>query len=187
MVDTLKTYSTRVSGFLRPRHTVLDGDGKELGVLEVQRNRLGIIVSALWKPAKGEILELRRDPGLLRAQFACWTEAREWLGSSIRPGVAKRTIEMWTGGKPLRLVPRVEFGRGWRIVGAKSGVVAKIAHGLFGRSAKIETYRKIDFELLLFAYFIGGLALWESALPTSVESVDRATPQAPKKAAKGAA
>ena len=88
MVDTLKTYSTRVSGFLRPRHTVLDGDGKELGVLEVRRNRLGIIQNALWKPAKGEVLELRRDPGLLRAQFACWTEAREWLGSSIRPGVA---------------------------------------------------------------------------------------------------
>lgn len=178
MADPLKTFTTHASGFLRPRHTIKDGEGKELGVLEVQRNRLGIVVHGTWKPIKGEVLQLKRDPGLLRAQFACWTEAREWLGSSIRPGVARRTIEMWTGGKPLRLVPRLEFGRGWRIVGAKSGVVAKIEHGFLGRSAKIETYRKIDFELLVFAYFIGGLALWESALPTSVESVDRGTPAA---------
>ncbi|QDV06420.1 hypothetical protein Poly30_19290 [Planctomycetes bacterium Poly30] len=176
MAEQLKTYTTRVSGFLRPRHTVLDENGKDLGVLEVQRSRLGLIVGATWKPEKGEVLEIKRDPGLLRAQFACWTEGREWLGSSIRPGVARRTIEMWTGGKPLRLVPRLEFGRGWRIVGAKSGVVAQIEHALLGRSAKIATFRKIDFELLIFAYFIGGLALWESALPTSVESVDRGTP-----------
>ncbi len=176
MAKTLKNYTTRVSGFLRPRHTVVDEDGKELGVLEVQRNRLGIIVKGTWKPGKGEILEFRRDPGLLRAQFACWTEAREWLGSSIHPSVARRTIEMWTGGKPLRLVPRLALGRGWRIVGAKSGLVAEIDHGFLGRSAQITTHRKIDFELLLFAYFIGGLALWESALPTSLESVDRGTP-----------
>ncbi|MFT5733493.1 MAG: hypothetical protein ACJA2W_001642 [Planctomycetota bacterium] len=176
MAPKHKNYTTRVSGFLRPRHTVFDEEGKELGVLEVQRSRLGLIIGADWKPAKGEVLQIRRDPGLLRAQFAVWTEAREWLGSSIRPGVARRTIEMWTGGKPLRLVPRLEFGRGWRIVGAKSGVVAKVDHGLFSRSAKISTFRKIDFELLIFAYFIGGLALWESALPTSVEAVDRGTP-----------
>lgn len=176
MANKQKKFTTRVSGILRPRHTVMDEEGKELGVLEVQRSRLGLIVGATWKPVKGEILEIRRDPGLLRAQFACWTEAREWLGSSIRPGVARRTIEMWTGGKPLRLVPRLELGRGWRIVGAKSGVVAQIDHGFLGRSAEISTFRKIDFELLIFAYFIGGLALWESALPTSVESVDRGTP-----------
>ena len=83
---------------------------------------------------------------------------------------------MWTGGKPMRLVPRLNFGRGWRLVGAKSGVVADIEHGFLTRGATITTHRKVDFELLLFAYFIGGLALWESALPTSIESVDRGTP-----------
>ena len=123
-----------------------------------------------------EVVEIRRDPGLLRAQFACWTEAREWLGSTIRPGFMRRTIEMWTGGKPLRLVPTLGFCRGWRVVGTKSGLVAEAKHGLLSRSATLCTYRKIDLELLVFAYFIGGIALWESALPTSLESVDRAAP-----------
>ncbi|MEM9382957.1 MAG: hypothetical protein AAGB93_23615 [Planctomycetota bacterium] len=168
-----KTYRTRVSGFLRPRHVVTDEDGKEVGVLQVHRNRVGLIVRAVWTPSKGEVLEIKRDPGLLRAQFACWTEGREWLGSTIRPGFTRRTIEMWTGGKPLRLVPRLALGRGWRIVGAKSGLVAELEHSLLGRDATLSTYRKIDLELLVFAYFVGSIALWESALPTSLEAVDR--------------
>ena len=178
MAAPKKTYRTSVSGLLKPRHIVTDEEGKEVGVLQVARNRLGLVVGATWNPTKGEVIEIIRDPGLLRAQFACWTEAREWLGSTIRPGFMRRTIEMWTGGKPLRLVPRLEFGRGWRIVGAKSGLVARTEHGLLRRSATITTYRKIDLELLIFAYFIGGLALWESALPTSIESVDRGSPAA---------
>ena len=177
MADPLKTFSTRVSGLWRPRHTILDSEGKKLGCIEVQRNRLGMIVKGTWKPAKGEILNFIRQPGILRAQFACWTEAGEWLGSTIRPGIARRTVEMWTGGKPLRLVPTLEFGRGWRVMGSKSGMVAQINHGLVGRGARIATYRKIDLELLLFAYFIGGLALIESALPTSLEAVDRGLPK----------
>lgn len=177
MPDPSKTFTTRVSGFLSPVHVVSDGEGAEVGRIEVRRNRLGMIVSGIWTPAKGEVLEFKRQPGLLRAQFACWTEAREWLGSTIRPGVARRTVEMWTGGKPLRLVPTLEIERGWRVMGAKSGLVARIRHGWFSRGATLETYRKIDLELLLFAYFIGGLALWESALPTSLEAVDRGTPK----------
>lgn len=173
MAQPRNTYTTRVSGLLRPRHTVLDEEGKELGVLEVRRNRLGMIVAGQWKPAKGEVLEFRRQPGILRAQFACWTEEREWLGSTIRPGVLRRTVEMWTGGKPMRLVPSLGFGRGWRVVGSKSGLVAETSHGWLSRGATLEVWRKMDFELLLFAYFIGGLALWESALPTSLEAVDR--------------
>ena len=54
--------------------------------------------------------------------------------------------------------------------------MAEAKHGLLSRSATLCTYRKIDLELLVFAYFIGGIALWESALPTSLESVDRAAP-----------
>ena len=178
MAAPKKTFRTSVSGFLKPRHVVTDEEGKEVGVLEVSRNRLGMIVRGVWRPTKGEVIEINRDPGLLRAQFACWTEAREWLGSSIRPGFVRRTIEMWTGGKPLRLVPRLEFGRGWRIMGSKSGLVATTEHGLFRRGAVLTTYRKIDLELLIYAYFIGSLALWESALPTSLEAVDRGSPAA---------
>lgn len=171
-----KSFTTRTSGWLRPRHVVLDEEGKEIGRIDVTRNRLGMIVKGVWTPTKGEVLEFRRQPGLLRAQFACWTEAREWLGATIRPGFARRTIEMWTGGKPMRLVPRLEFGKGWRIVGSRSGVYAQVDQSWLGRSAKIETYRKIDMELLMFAYFIGTLAGWESALPTSLEAVDRGSP-----------
>lgn len=178
MAEPLKTYSTRVSGFIRPTHVILDADGAELGRIVVRRNRLGMIVSGVYTPAKGEVLEFKRQPGLLRAQFACWTEAREWLGATIRPGFARRTVEMWTGGKPLRLVPSLGLARGWRVVGSKSGLVASTTHSWLGRGAKLETFRKMDLELLLFAYFIGGLALWESALPTSIESVDRGTPAA---------
>lgn len=181
MADPKQSYTTRVSGLLRPRHTVLDPEGKELGVLEVRRNRLGMIVSGTWKPAKGEVLEFKREPGILRAQFSCWTDAREWLGASIRPGVVRRTVDLCTGGKPMRLVPTTDLGRGWRIVGPRSGQIAEIRHGWLGRGAKIEAYRKIDFELLLFAYFIGGLALWESAPPTSLEAVDRGTPVAARR------
>ena len=173
MADPKATYSTRVSGILRPRHTVLDGDGKELGVLDVRRNRLGLIVSGTRKPAKGEVLEFRRDPGILRAQFSVWTDAREWLGSSIRPGTLRRTVEMCTGGTAMRLVPTLGFSRGWRIVGPRSGRIAELRYGWFSGGAKMAVYRKLDFELLLFSYFIGGLALWESALPTSLEAVDR--------------
>ncbi len=178
MPSPKKTYTTSVSGFLSPRHVLSDEDGKEVGTLQVSRNRLGLIVGATWRPLKGEVVEIRRDPGLLRAQFACWTEAREWLGSTIRPGFMRRTIEMWTGGKPLRLVPTLGLERGWRIVGTKSGLVAETKHGFLSRGATLCTYRKIDLELLIFAYFIGGIALWESALPTSLESVDRAAPSA---------
>ena len=173
MAQPKKTFTTRVSGFLRPRHRVFDSDGEELGALEVKRNRIGLIVSGTWKPRKGEVLEFRRDPGILRAQFSCWTEAREWLGSSIRPGTLRRTIELCTGSKPMRLVPTLDFSRGWRIVGSRSGQIAELRHKWIGRGARIEVHRKMDFELLLFAYFIGGLALWESALPTSLEAVDR--------------
>ncbi len=177
MAKHLKTFTTRVSGFLSPRHTVIDEDGKEIGVIQVRRNRLGMIVSGTWTPEKGEVLVFKRQPGLLRAQFACWTEAREWLGSSIRPGVMRRTVEISTGAKSVRLVPRLALGRGWRVVGAKSALVAQIDHGWLNRGAKIETFKKFDLELLLFSYFLGGLALWESALPTALEAVDRGTPQ----------
>ena len=47
----------------------------------------------------------------------------------------------------------------------------QIKLGLFGRSATLELYRKLDFELLLFAYFVGTLAPNEMIWPTSLESL----------------
>ena len=168
-----ETYRTRVSGFWSPKHTFLDEDGKEIGKLTVRRNRVGLIVGAEYRPERGEVLDFRREPGLLRAQFSVWTEGREWLGSSIRQGIARRTVELWTSTRPYRLVPRLGFSRGWRMVATKTGLVAEIQHGLLSRNATLEVHRKLDFELLLLGYFVGNLALNESLPPTSLEAQDR--------------
>jgi len=178
MPEATETYRTRVSGFWSPRHTLLDGEGKTLGVLAVRRNRVGMIVGAEYRPEQGEVLQFRREPGLLRAQFSLWTEGKEWLGSSIRQGVVRRTIELWTSTRPYRLVPRLGLGKGWRMVATKTGLVAEIAHPWIGRGATLSVYRKLDFELLLLGYFVGTLGLLESTAPTSLEAVDRTAPGA---------
>ena len=168
-----ETYRTRVSGLWSPKHTFLDEDGKEIGVLRMRRNAVGLIVAGEYVPERGERLDFRREPGLLRAQFSVWTEGREWLGSSIRQGVARRTVELWTSTRPYRLVPSLGLGRGWRMVATKTGLVADIRHGLLSRNATLEVHRKLDFELLLLGYFVGNLALLESLPPTSIETQDR--------------
>lgn len=181
MPEPIQTYSTRVKGWWSPRHTLLDDDGKTLGVLTVKRNRLGMVVSGEFRPEEGEVLSFRRDPGLLRAQFSVWTDEREWLGSSLRWHVGRRQIDVWTGGKPYRIVPRTGLRRGWRVVATKTGEVAEIAVPLLGRGATLQLYRKMDFELLLFCYFLSSMILNESLAPTSLDafshdSTSQATP-----------
>ena len=182
MSDVLRTYSTRVRGWWAPRHTILDGEGTPQGVLKMRRNRFGMVVGAEYRPEKGEVLLFERNPGLLRAQFSVWTEAREWLGSSLRPHVVQRRTDVWTGGKPYRVVPRTGLRRGWRVVATRTGEVAEIRHRWFGRDARILVRRKMDFELLLFCYFLGSLALTESLPPTSLDALDRGSEPAPSKA-----
>lgn len=179
MSKHVKTLRTRVRGRWTPRHTLLDADGNPLGVLSVRRNRWGMTVAADYRPEKGELLHLRRDPGLLRAQFSLWTEDREWLGSSLRWNVGRRQIDVWTGGKPYRVVPRRGFRRGWRVVATKTGEVAEIRAPLLGRSCEIRQFRKIDLELLLFCYFLGSLSLGESLPPTSLDALDSGLGKAP--------
>lgn len=169
MAETLQTYRTKVSGLWNRRHVILDGEDSRLGVLTVERNHWGMVVSGEYRPEKGEVLLLRRDPGLLRAQFSLWTDGREWLGSSLRWNVARRQVDLWTGGRPYRLVPTVGFGRGWRLVASKTGEAVRIEAGLFTRDARIRVFRKIDFELVLFAYFLGSLTLMESTFPSSLD------------------
>lgn len=176
MSETTELYRTRVTGFWSPRHTLLDAAGKPLGVLSVRRNKLGLVVGAEYRPEQGEVLHFRREPGLLRAQFSLWTDGKEWLGSSIRQGVVRRTVELWTSTRPYRLVPRLGLGKGWRMVATKTGLVAELAFPWFGRGATLTVYRKLDFELLLLGYFVGTLALWETVPPTSLEAVDRTAP-----------
>ncbi|MFT5151944.1 MAG: hypothetical protein ACI841_001931 [Planctomycetota bacterium] len=171
MADSYRSkYTIQVSGLWNKRHTVFDEEGKKLGVLTAKRNPWGMVVSAEYRPEEGEVLSISRDPGLLRAQFSIWTEGKEWLGSSLRWSSFRRQVDMWTGTKPLRVVPRTGFGAGWRLVAAKTGESARIESGLFGRKHVLYTFRKLDFELLLFAHFLGSLSNLGSFLPTSLDN-----------------
>ncbi len=77
------SYQIHAKGFWSPVIHISGPDG-DVGVLKVSRNRWGMVVSAAYTPEKGEKLEIRRDPGILRSQFSLWSEGREWLGASLR-------------------------------------------------------------------------------------------------------
>ena len=174
MSDVQASYTVQVSGLWGPRHTFFDAEGNQLGVLSARRNRYGMIVAGEYRPEKGEVLFMRRDPGLLRAQFSIWTDGGEWLGSSLRWSLVRRQIDMWTGSKPYRVVPTTGPGCGWRMVTSRTGTAARIQSGLVGRKHKVEVYRKTDYELLVFAYFLGSLSHWESFLPTALDHEQQA-------------
>jgi hypothetical protein len=136
-----------------------------------------MVVGGEFRPEQGEVLTFRRDPGLLRGQFSVWTDGQEWLGSSLRWSVTRRQIDVWTGGKPYRIVPARGFRRGWRVVATKTGEVASIALGL--RGARLELFRKMDFELLLFCYFLGTLNPNESIWPTALDALEHGSTKTP--------
>jgi hypothetical protein len=164
MAEVIATYNTRVSGLWNTRHAISTADG-DLGVLDIERDKKGMIVGGKYTPAKGEVLHFRRDPGLLRSQFSLWTEGREWLGSSLRWSFWKREIAMATGNKPYRLLPLPGFRRGWSMVAPKTGEMARITPLALRRASRIEVFRRTDFELVLFAYFLGCQVYAESFWP----------------------
>jgi hypothetical protein len=170
MAESKKTqsYSTQVSGFWNTTHELRDADGL-VGRLEFRRNGLGLIASGTYRPEKGEVLVLRRDPGILRSQFSLWTEEREWLGSALRWSFVGREINISTGSKPLRLVPLAGFRRGWRLIAPKSGEIARCTARPFSRGCEIAVHRRIDFEQVLFAYFLSSQLLTESLWPGPAE------------------
>jgi hypothetical protein len=171
MPQAIATYTTRVRGLWNTRHEIHTDTGP-LGVLTIERNARGMVVRGRYEPEKGEILTLRRDPGLLRSQFSLWTDGREWLGSSLRWSFIGREIALSTGAKPYRLVPRPGFRSGWRMVAPKTGDMARIETSLFRRSSRIEVFRRVDFELVLFAYFLGVQLRLESVWPGRAVEVE---------------
>lgn len=185
MADVIATYRTQVSGLWSTRHRIFEvraGEGDvERGVLEIRRAPAGWVRGATYRPVQGEVLHFRRDPGLLRSQFSLWTEGREWLGSSMRWHVARREITLSTGNKPYRLLPLPSFRRGWRMVAPKTGELARILPKTLRRDAVIEVYRKLDFELLLFAYFLGSQLYAETVWPAHApEDAHEALPRPSK-------
>lgn len=158
------TYSVQISGFWNSTHRLATAEGP-LGVLTIERNRWGMVTGGRYSPTKGELLIVRRDPGLLRSQFSLWTEGKEWLGSSLRWHVARREIVLHTGSRPLRIMPLTGFRAGWTLQAPKTGEMARILGRPLARTAKVEVYRKVEMELVVFAYFLGAQLLPESIWP----------------------
>lgn len=163
--DHAKTYEFRASGLWAPVHRVsLSGKG-EIGRLRVARNRWGLIVGGTFDPEKGEVLHVRRDPGLLRSQFSLWTEDREWLGSSLRWSFLRREIVLHTGSRPLRVLPLPGFSFGWTLVAPKTGEMARMRGNPLTRRTTVEVHRRLELETVIFAYFLGSMILRESLWP----------------------
>lgn len=180
MPQPVSTYSSSIHGLWTCEHRISSA-GAEVGALKIQRNGWGLVIGGEWKPVKGERLLVRRDPGLLRSQFSIWTEGREWLGSSLRWHFLRREIVLHTGSRPLRLLPLPGFGRGWTLQAPRTGEMARIEFPWLGRGGQIELYRKLEFELLVFSYFLGWQVRFESAWPGPAIDEDPTTVAAPPK------
>ena len=178
MPDTAAVYDIRISGLWNTRHTV-SRDGQVQGVLALERRPTGVVQAASYKPEKGEILSMRRDPGLLRSQFSLWTDGHEWLGSSLRWNLLRREIVLHTGSKPLRILPVPGFAFGWTLVAPRTGEMARVRSTPFSRKGTIEVFRKMDFELAIFTYFLGRQILWESLWPRPRLSSEVSSPAQP--------
>ena len=168
--DTSTTIRVTRSGLLTPRFTFVGEEGP-LGVLTLERGR-GMVVAGHWSPEQGEVLHMRRDPGLLRSQFSLWTEAREWLGSSLRADFIQRLIRLHTGSRPLRMLPLTGLRSGWVLQAPKTGDMAHIHLSWLGAD-RIEVRRKVDIELVIFAYFLGAQLRLESLWPGPLEAAER--------------
>jgi hypothetical protein len=183
MSEPIASYEARVSGLWNTRHRIFDrASGEALGVLTVERNGSSMVVRGTWRPEKGDVLSMRRDPGLLRSHFSLWTEGREWLGSSLRWSSFTRDIEVSaaTANKPYVLSPLPGLRRGWRLIAPKTGEALRIGVPLIGRRARIDVWRRLDFELVVFAYFLGFPRYAESVFPGPV--VETGAPAGPVKA-----
>lgn len=176
MSEILATYRTEVAGLWPARHVLFRAE-ERLGALTVDRRASGWITGGAYRPEKGEVLVFRRDPGILRSQFSLWTEGHEWLAASLRWSFVRREISVSTGNKPYRLLPLPEFRRGWRLVAPKTGEVLRIRPSAL-RGAAIEVYRKVDFELVVFAYFLGSQHFAESFWPAHAPEDEAQRPAA---------
>jgi hypothetical protein len=166
------TYRIERRGLLSPDFELSSSEGPA-GVLTLARGR-GMVVGGRWSPVAGEVLVMRRDPGLLRSQFSLWTEGHEWLGSSLRPHVLRREVLLHTGSRPLRLLPLTGLRSGWVLLAPKTGDMARFHLPLAGGGGRIEVYRKVDFEMVVFAWFLGCQLRLESLWPGPAEAAGRA-------------
>lgn len=182
MSEPIATYTTRVSGLWTTRHEISNAEGP-LGVLTIERNKKGLVAAGKYVPVKGEVLHFRREPGLMRSQFSVWTDGREWISWSLRPNLVRRRIELSTSSnKPYRLLPMPGFQRGWRLLAPKTGEMARMEPRALRRDSIIRVFRRIDFELVIFAYFLGSQVYAESFWPGGEAADDGEGVPTPSKA-----
>jgi hypothetical protein len=153
--DKKAPYTIRASGLWNSKH-VFEREGEIIGTLAVKRaGLLGMISGSHYTPTDGENISIERDPGLLRAQFGCWSQihggqGREWLGSSIRYSLLAREVTLHGGQKPYRMTPSKGFGVGWDLHAPKTGIVADFRKK--DGAVQVTLHRRVDFYLLLLAY-----------------------------------
>jgi hypothetical protein len=162
MSEVLARYTARARGLWNPSHEIAQ-DGSPLGELRYTRAPLGYVRSAEYRPLKGEVWTFERNPGLVRSQFTMWTEKREWLGSSVRFRYFRPVIEIDTGGKPFHLTATPQWCLGWSLYAPKTGEVARVRVGL--RGGRIDVLRKLQYPLVLFAWFLASQVRIESIAP----------------------
>ena len=181
MTDPVDSLDVRITGLWRSAHT-FSRAGEDIGILSVQRSSKGMVNGGRYVPSKGEVLSIRRDPGLLRSQFSLWTEGQEWLGAALRWNILRREIVLHTGSKELRIQPLPGLRCGWTLRAAKTGQIARVLGRPLARKAKIEVYRRIDPELVVFTYFLGSHIMIESLWPGPPATKDMPTAAASPKA-----
>ena len=164
MTDPAHSLDVRIHGLWRSVHT-FSRAGEEVGILSVERSSKGLVKGGRYVPNKGEVLSIRRDPGLLRSQFSLWTEGQEWLGASLRWSMLQREIVLHTPSKELRIQPLPGLRCGWSLRAARTGEMARVLGRPLARKARIEVSRRIDPELVVFTYFLGSQIMIESLWP----------------------
>ena len=134
MPEPIKTLRTKVRGFWSPRHTFQDAEGNTLGVLTVKRNRWGMCVSAEYRPEKGEVLFLRRDPlprQVAGAALRDRTPARRGPQRGLRARARSRRGRGRAGAlrarAPARLLRRLRRPRG--VGGGARGALGALRAG----------------------------------------------------------
>jgi hypothetical protein len=178
---------------VRGRRHTLSCEAGELGVLEMGRG-----AAARFRPAEGQALLVRKEPGITASHYQMWNEkdsrTSEFFASSYRWSIFTREIRVHYGNNDYLLVPSAPWRRGYELVDNKGKRILSFAPESPLRSVMSVTVDKAETELacIVFTYFLARSAwlrsLWRrkpatrraSATPAAVDS---ATATAAAKAA----
>jgi hypothetical protein len=78
------------------------------------------------------------------------------------------------------VVPLSGLRTGWTIQAPRTGELARLEGGLVLRSMRLDVYKKLEFEQLLFAYFLAWQVRREAFWPGPMQDEDPSLAPAPK-------